>query len=85
MRPFTASEKPDPKPVLTIMSDDSVTVEPPEGARTAERTTNFKFTKVHAPTTSQVDFYDSVLKPVVDSAVNNGRHGLLFAYGESNA
>ena len=82
MRPFTSAEKTDVKPVITIVSEDTVAVDPPEGTRSGERAGTYKFSKVHGQDATQAEFYDCVLKPVVDKAVANGRNGLLFAYGE---
>jgi hypothetical protein len=81
IRPFTANEKSDCKPVITITGEDAVIVEPPEGSRTGERQGIYKFTKVHGPATAQDEFYDAVLKPIVDKSVAHGRNGLLFSYG----
>lgn len=84
VRPFTANEKSDCKPVITITGEDAVLVEPPEGSRTGERQGTYKFTKVHGPATPQDEFYAAVLKPIVDKSVAHGRNGLLFSYGTSD-
>lgn len=82
VRPFTSAEKQDVPPVITITGTDTVVVDPPEGTRSGERQGTYKFSRVHGPETGQVEFYEAVLKPVVTNSMAQGRHGLLFAYGE---
>ncbi len=84
IRPFTENEaglRDSSKPTITITAEDKVTVEPPEGSRSGERQGTYQFSKVHGPETRQDRFYLSVMKPIVDKAMQTGQNGLLFAYG----
>ena len=84
IRPFTDSETTmcaGTKPTITITAEDKVMVEPPEGSRSGERQGTYQFSRVHGPETRQDRFYDAVMKPIVDKAMQTGQNGLMFAYG----
>ena len=51
---------------------------------TSKKYTNFKFEGVLSPTITQVDVYDIVAKPIVESALK-GYPGTIFAYGPTNS
>ena len=51
---------------------------------TSKKYSNFKFEGVLSPTITQVDVYDIVAKPIVESALK-GYPGTIFAYGPTNS
>ncbi len=84
IRPFTENEgglRDGGKSTITIIAEDKVSVEPPEGSRSGERQGSYQFSRVHGPETRQDRFYLSAMKPIVDKAMMTGQNGLLFAYG----
>lgn len=87
VRPLSEDEqKKNPDgPVLDVQDKETVVLRPPPEAVAQSDVNEFKFDGVFGPDASQQKVYQGALKRTVQSALQNGRSGLLFCYGMTNA
>jgi hypothetical protein len=76
-------------PYLERLSDTSVRMTDSTKARshqsTAPTESNYTFSHVFPPSTSQSEFFTSTTLPLVRDLLVDGQNGLLFAYGVTNS
>eukprot|EP00639_Heterosigma_akashiwo_P034241 CAMPEP_0194716726 /NCGR_PEP_ID=MMETSP0296-20130528/8427_1 /TAXON_ID=39354 /ORGANISM="Heterosigma akashiwo, Strain CCMP2393" /LENGTH=192 /DNA_ID=CAMNT_0039617259 /DNA_START=44 /DNA_END=619 /DNA_ORIENTATION=- len=75
---------------INVIDDKTVQTIPPESLKASSKhnvtqVKEFSFTGVHGPSSTQEEVYCSTAAPLVESLVNDGRSGLLFSYGITNA
>ena len=87
VRPLSENEQaknPD-GPVLVVRDSQTVVLRPPPESVAHSDVNEFRFDGVFGPSASQQKVYQGAMKRTVESALHNGRSGLLFCYGMTNA